>query len=55
MNTTITNITRRYLVETLENLLTDEYDSSELVYLTDEELIYKIIEVAEYYQEQYND
>ena len=51
---TITKITRRYLVETLETLLTDEFESSELVYLTDEELIYKIIEVAEYYQNQYN-
>lgn len=53
-NTTTISITRRYLVETLENLLTDEFDSSELVYLTDEELIYEIINCAEYYQTQYN-
>jgi hypothetical protein len=53
-NTTTISITRRYLVETLEGLLTDEFDSSELVYLTDEELIYQIIEAAEYYQQQYN-
>jgi hypothetical protein len=50
----MTNITRRYLVETLEELLTDEFDSSELVYLTDEELIYRIILSAEWYKEQYN-
>ena len=54
MNTTITNITRRYLVETLEELQSDEFDSTELVYLTDEELIYKIIEVAEFYKNEYN-
>jgi hypothetical protein len=47
-------ISRRYLVEKLEALQTDEFDSSELVYLTDEELIYKIIEAAEYYQNEYN-
>lgn len=54
MNTKCETITRRYLVEKLEELLTDEFDSSELVYLTDEELIYKIIEVAQYYQNEYN-
>ena len=43
-------ITRRFLVETLENLLTDEFDSSELVYETDEALIMRIIECAEYYK-----
>jgi hypothetical protein len=53
-NTTTISITRRYLVETLESLLTDEFDSSELVYLTDEELIYQIIQSAEYYQNEYN-
>jgi len=47
-------ITRKYLVETLEVLLTDEFDSSELVYLTDEELIYQIIHCAEYYKNEYN-
>ena len=47
-------ISRRYLVEKLEALQTDEFDSSELVYLTDEEIIYKIIETAEYYQNEYN-
>jgi len=47
-------ISRRFLVEKLEALQTDEFDSSELVYLTDEELIYKIIETAEFYQNEYN-
>jgi hypothetical protein len=47
-------ISRRFLVEKLEALQTDEFDSSELVYLTEEELIYKIIETAEYYQNEYN-
>lgn len=49
------SITRRYLVETLEELLTDEFDSSELVYLTDEELIYQIINCAYYYKNEYNE
>jgi hypothetical protein len=54
LNKKTEKISRRYLVEKLESLQTDEYDSSELVYLTDEELIYKIIETAEYYQNEYN-
>lgn len=45
---------RRFLVETLEDLLTDEFDSSELVYDTDEELVMRIIYAAQYYQRQYN-
>ena len=49
------SITRKFLVETLEELLTDEFDSSELVYLTDEELIYQIIDCAYYYQKNYNE
>ena len=54
MEFVITSFTRRYIVETLENLLTDQFDSSELVYLTDEELIHRIIEVAEFYKNEYN-
>lgn len=42
---------RRELVEALEILLTDEYDSSELVYLTDEELVERIINAAYYYMD----
>ena len=45
---------RKFLVETLEELLTDEFDSSELVYLTDDQLICKIIESAYWYQNEYN-
>lgn len=55
MQNITTSITRRFLVETLEELQSDEFDSSELVYLTDEELIYQIISCAQYYKEQYND
>jgi len=47
-------LTRRFLVETLEKLLSDEFDSSELVYLTDEELIESIIHSAEWYKNEYN-
>lgn len=56
MQTTIqkTTISRRYLVETLENLMSDEFDSSELVYDTDEQLIQRIIECAEFYQREAN-
>lgn len=46
---------RRFLVETLEQLLTDEYDSSEVVYYTDEEIILRIIEAAEYYKNECNE
>jgi hypothetical protein len=46
---------RRFLVETLEELLSDEYDSSEVVYYTDEEIILRIIEAAEYYKNEYNE
>ena len=47
-------ISRRDLVEALEVLLSDEFDSSELVYLTEEELIRSIISAAEYYKEEAN-
>jgi hypothetical protein len=47
-------IDRRLLVESLEELLSDEYDSSEVVYMTDDEIIMRIIDVAEYYKEQCN-
>jgi len=49
MSDTIT-LNRRFLVETLENLLTDGFDSSELVYLTNDELVLRIIEAAEFYK-----
>ena len=47
-------ISRRDLVEALEVLLSDEFDSSELVYLTEEELIRSIINAAKFYKESYN-
>jgi hypothetical protein len=46
---------RKELVEHLKNLLSDEFDSRELVYYTDEELITAIINTAYFYQEFYND
>lgn len=45
---------RRDLVEALEILLTDEYDSSELVYLNDDELVERIINAAYYYMDIFN-
>jgi hypothetical protein len=45
---------RRDLVEALEILLSDEFDSSELVYLTDNELIERIINAAYYYMDNFN-
>tara|TARA_R110000868_G_scaffold105830_6_gene290585 strand:+ start:547 stop:705 length:159 start_codon:yes stop_codon:yes gene_type:complete len=44
-------ISRRDLVEVLEVLLSDEFDSSELVYLTEDELIRSIITTAIFYKE----
>lgn len=48
-------ISRKYLIEVLRNLLTDEYDAEDLVALTDAELVQKIIECAQYYQDEYNE
>ena len=47
-------ISRRDLVEALEELLSDEFDSSELVYLTEEELIRSIINAANFYKTEAN-
>lgn len=49
------NLDRKFLVEALEELLSDEFDSSELVYNSDEELILRIISAAKWYQKQYNE
>jgi hypothetical protein len=46
---------RRDLVEALEVLLSDEFDSSDLVYFTEEELIILIINSALFYKEAAND
>lgn len=45
---------RRFLVEVLEELLSDEFDSSELVYAETDELVIRIIQAAEYYKEELN-
>jgi hypothetical protein len=45
---------RKKLVEALEELLSDEFDSSELVYLNDEELVNAIIEAALFYKYENN-
>jgi hypothetical protein len=48
------NLSRKDLVIALEELLSDEFDSSELVYLTEEELIKSIINAAIFYKEEAN-
>jgi hypothetical protein len=48
------DISRRDLIEALEVLLSDEFDSSELVYLTEEELIKSIINSAFFYKNEAN-
>jgi len=47
--------TRRELVEILEELLGDEFDSSELVYLNESELIHSIINTAIYFRDELNE
>lgn len=47
-------ITRKDLVERLKALLTDEFDAEQLVYETETELINRLFEVAEYYQNESN-
>ena len=43
---------RKHLVEMLEVLLGSEFDSSEIVYLSEEEVVDMIINAAFYYKEQ---
>lgn len=43
---------RKYLVEMLEVLLAEEFDSSEIVYLSEDEIVDMIINTAFYYKEQ---
>lgn len=47
-------LTRKFLVDKLKDLVSDEYDSDQLVYLTEEELIEAIIYSAEWYKNEYN-
>lgn len=49
------DMTRRDIVEILENLLSDEFDSSELVYETDAQLLNRIIDCAIYYRDECNE
>lgn len=46
---------RKELVDILKELLSDEYDANDLVYLTDGELVNKIIDTAIWYRDSYND
>ena len=41
---------RRELIEELEELLSDEFDSSELVYLNKKELVKILISTAKFYK-----
>ena len=45
---------REKLIEALKELLSDEYDAEDLVHLSKNELVQKLIDVALYYQERYN-
>jgi hypothetical protein len=45
---------RREIIEALEELLSDEFDSSELVYMTKKELIRILINSAKYYKYEDN-
>lgn len=46
--------TRRELVEALEELQSDEFNPDDLVFLTDGEIMHKIIDVAQFYFNEYN-
>ena len=45
---------RKYLIETLQELLSDEYDPADFVSLSEEQLVKKIIDAAFYYKEEAN-
>ena len=47
-------ISRRELVEFLEELLSDEFDSSELVYETDNQLIRRMRDAAFFYKDKWD-
>ena len=47
-------LTRKFLVDKLKGLLSDEFDSDQVTYMTNEELIEAIIHSAEWYQNEYN-
>jgi hypothetical protein len=45
---------RKYLVDNLKELLSDEYVPSDIAYATNEEIINMIIDAALYYKDAYN-
>ncbi len=45
---------RSELIESLEYLLGDEYDANDLVCCSKNQLVEKIIDVADYYKNEYN-
>ena len=45
---------RTEIIKELERLLTDEYDAAELIYYSKNDLIKKIIDVADYYRYEFN-
>jgi hypothetical protein len=47
-------ISRRELIESLEDLLSDEFDSSELVYETDNQLIRRMRDAAYFYKDKWD-
>ena len=44
------NLSRRHLVQTLEELLSDEFEPNEIMYQTEQELMSRVIEAAFYYK-----
>lgn len=50
-----TTLDRRFLINKLKLLLSDEFDPAELVYENESTLIMRIIYAAEYYMDQYNE
>ena len=46
--------TRRELIEALQELLSDEYNADDFVFLTDGQIMHKIIDAAFYYMGEYN-
>lgn len=51
MTTVQLDMTRQDMVDILFNLLGDEFDSSELVYESDSQIINRIIDCAIYYRD----
>lgn len=47
-------IDRKFLVSSLEELLSDEYEPSKVAYMTDNEIIRRIIDAALWYKEKTN-